>query len=333
MKNPLPAGHAPGRVRALPGLRALVRETELTAARLVLPLFVTDDPAAAVPVDSLPGVRRHLVAELPAVAAQVEAAGLGAVLLFGVPQGRDPEGEGAWAPGNLVEKAIAGLKQTAPDLVVMTDVCLCPWRSDGHCGRFTAGRGLDHAATRTALARMAVRHAEAGADVVAPSAMADGQVAAIRAALDQAGFRDQAILAYSAKFASAFYGPFRDAARSAPAFGDRRSHQLDPANGREAVHEVALDLAEGADLVMVKPALPALDVIAGVRARHPAARLFAYQVSGELAQLQAAAQRGWLDYEATLLESLLAIRRAGADAILTYAALDAAAMLRSRRDA
>lgn len=321
------AAVAPGRARALPGLRALTRETELTPARLVLPLFVTDDEDAAGPIAALPGVARHRLAELPDIAARVQEAGVPAVLLFGVPKHRDPEGDGALADDNVVSAAIRQLKTAAPALVVMTDICLCPWRSDGHCGSFHRGH-LDHARTRDKLACMAVEHARAGADVLAPSAQADGQVAALRQALDAGGFEDRAILAYSAKFASSFYGPFREAARSAPAFGDRRSHQLDPANGREALTEVALDLEEGADFVMVKPALPALDVLARVRDRHPTARLFAYQVSGELAQLRAAANAGFLDFDATLLESLLAMRRAGADAILTYAALEAAALLR-----
>lgn len=317
---------APGRIRALPGLRRLTRETTLDPGRLILPLFVTDDPAARGPVGSLPGVRRYAPEELGAVAEAVVARGVPAVLLFGVPRTRSPSGAHSAEASGPVPQAIAVLKAATPDLVVMTDVCLCAYRTDGQCGPH-GSRGLVGAEPHRLLRAMALAHAAAGADVVAPSAMADGQVGAIRRGLDEAGFADRAILAYSAKYASTFYGPFRDAARSAPSGGDRRSHQMDPANGREALAEVALDLGEGADLVMVKPGGPCLDVIARVRDAFPAAPLVAYQVSGELALIEAAAERGWVDRRAALLEALIGLRRAGADAVITYAALEVARWL------
>jgi porphobilinogen synthase len=325
--NGLAVPASPGRIRSLPGLRRLTREATLDPGRLILPLFVTDDPSAVGPIASLPGVRRHAPEELGEVVGRAAALGVPALLLFGVPRSRGESGAHAADPAGPVARGIAEIRSAVPDLVVMTDVCLCAYRSDGHCG--PRGRhGLATGETHELLAAMAVAHAAAGADTVAPSAMIDGQVAALRRALDDAGFADRSILAYSAKYASAFYGPFREAARSAPSTGDRRGHQMDPANGREALAEVALDLAEGADLVMVKPAGPCLDVVARVRDAYPAAPLVAYQVSGELAMIEAAAERGWVDRRAVLLESLTALRRAGADAVITYAALEVAGWLR-----
>lgn len=326
--NPTFLGPArPGRARALVGLRRLVREATLDTGRLIQPLFITDDPAARGPVTSLPGVSRYFPAELGSVAVDLVTLGVPAVLLFGVPARRCPEGHSAADPAGPVARAVAELKAAAPELVVLTDVCLCAYREDGHCGPH-GPRGFAHGPTHDLLAAMATSHAEAGADGVAPSAMADGQVAAIRQALDAVGFDDRVVLGYSAKYASAFYGPFRDAARSAPSTGDRRGHQMDPTNGREALAEIALDLAEGADLVMVKPGGPCLDVVARVRDAFPAVPLVAYQVSGELAMIEAAAARGWLDRRAALLESLVALRRAGADAVITYAAREVATWLR-----
>lgn len=323
----LAAPARPGRARALAGLRRLVREATLAPGRLIQPLFVTDDPAARGPVASLPGVVRYFPEELGAIAHDLVARGVPAVLVFGVPHRRSSDGSHAADPAGPVARALDELKSAAPELVALTDVCLCAYREDGHCGPH-GPRGLEHGATNERLAAMARAHVAAGADGVAPSAMADGQVGAIRQALDTAGFEDRVILGYSAKYASAFYGPFRDAARSAPSSGDRRGHQMDPGNGREALAEVALDLAEGADLVMVKPGGPCLDIVARVRDAFPAAPLVAYQVSGELAMIEAAAARGWLDRRAALLESLVALRRAGADAVITYAAREVATWLR-----
>lgn len=320
MSPGLPPFRRLGRLRASAPLRRLRTETRLEPARLIQPLFVTDAPELVGPVDSLPGVRRFTPEELAHEGRRLAATGVGGVLVFGVPAAKDAEGSGGWQ-GELVPSAVAALKAAAPALVVATDVCLCPYTDHGHCGLLAAdGRGLDEPATLERLAAMAVAHARAGADLVAPSAMIDGQVAALRAGLDAAGSSSTGLLAYAAKFASAFYGPFRDAARSAPTVGDRRGHQLDPGNGREALAEVRQDLAEGADAVMVKPAGPYLDVIAAVRQAFPEAVIAAYQVSGEHAMLQAAVARGWLDERRAGLEALLAIRRAGADWILTYSA-------------
>jgi porphobilinogen synthase len=321
------------RLRGHAGLRSLVRETRLDAGQLVWPAFVTDDPEAVGAIASLPGVERHDLASFGAAAAEHAAAGVRAVLLFGVPRRRSPNGEAAWDPQGPVPRALELLERHHPQLARMADVCLCAYREDGHCGAPLPGSGdgrLDTAATAALLAKTAVAYAEAGAHVVAPSARVDGMVAAIRQALDgspRAAVRATAVLSYAAKLASSFYGPFRDAARSAPASGDRRAHQIDPANAREALAEVAEDLRQGADMLMIKPGLPALDVLCAARQAHPAAKLIAYQVSGELAMLRAAAQAGVLDERATLLESLLALRRGGADAIVTYAALDAARWL------
>jgi porphobilinogen synthase len=294
---------------------------------LVQPLFCRPGSGVREPIASMPGQNRLSVDELGREADRLAAAGVGSVLLFGLPEVKDAEGSGAWDGDGIVQRAIRALRSAAGDeLAILADVCLCEYTSHGHCG-IVRGDAIDNDATLELLARSAVSLAEAGADVVAPSAMMDGQVAALRAALDADGRSETAILAYAAKHASAFYGPFREAADSAPAFGDRRSYQMDPANGREAMREITADIAEGADAVMVKPALPALDLVAAARAQFEVP-VAAYQVSGEYASIVAAAERGWLDRRAAALESLTAIVRAGAGMVVTYFAADAASWLR-----
>jgi porphobilinogen synthase len=319
------AGLRPRRLRRLANLRRLVRETRLAVDDLIYPLFVSHSGQEE-EVPSMPGVYRWPIDLLPAQADQIAALDIPAVILFGLPDAKDAEGSEAYAEDGAVQRAVRTLKAEVPELVVMTDVCLCEYTDHGHCGIVRDGQVLNDE-TLDILGRIAVSHAAAGADVVAPSAMMDGQVGAIRAALDEAGFPQVAILAYAAKYASAFYGPFRDAADSAPAFGDRRTYQMDPPNAREALREVALDIQEGADVVMVKPALAYLDVVRQVRDAfdYP---LAAYNVSGEYSMVKAAAQRGWVDERAVALEMLTSIRRAGADMILTYFAKDAARWLR-----
>jgi porphobilinogen synthase len=314
------------RLRRTPSLRGLVRETRLDAGDLVLPLFVTH-AAGQEPIASMPGVMRHSIDFAVAEAREAAALGLAGVLLFGIPAAKDAEGSGAWDDEGVVQLATRAIKEACPDLLVIADLCLCEYTDHGHCGLLRPDGSVDNDASVELLARTAVSQAQAGADVIAPSDMMDGRVGAIRDALDEEGHGDTPILAYSAKFASAFYGPFREAAGSTPAFGDRRSYQMDPANGREALREVALDEAEGADMVMVKPALPYLDVLARVRASTelPVA---AYHVSGEYAMLEAAAAHGWLDRRSAALEALLSIKRAGADVVITYYAKDAARWLR-----
>ncbi|HYM53469.1 MAG TPA: porphobilinogen synthase [Candidatus Dormibacteraeota bacterium] len=318
------------RLRRTPSLRGLVRETRLHPAMFVQPLFIQAGDGLRDPIAAMPGQDRLGLAALPEEAARLRTAGVGSVLLFGLPSDKDAIGSGAWAADGIVQEAIRTLRGADPELVIVADVCLCEYTSHGHCG-ILAGSDedatVDNDATLELLARTSVSLADAGADIVAPSAMMDGQVAAIRAALDGAGHGETAILAYAAKHASAFYGPFREAADSAPAFGDRRSYQMDPANGREALREIDADLVEGADLVMVKPALPALDLVAAARARTNVP-IAAYQVSGEYSAICAAAANGWLDRRAAALESLVAIARAGADFIVTYFAVDAAGWLR-----
>jgi porphobilinogen synthase len=314
------------RLRRTPGLRRLVRETRLHPDMLVQPLFVRPGHEVREEIGAMPGQFRLSPDELPAEAARLRDAGVGAVLLFGLPGDKDDQGSGAWADDGIVQQALRTLRAADPELTLIADVCLCEYTSHGHCG-VIAGDTVDNDATLPLLARSAISLAAAGADVVAPSAMMDGQVAAIRRALDGEGRQDVAILAYAAKHASAFYGPFRDAADSAPQRGDRKSYQMDPANGREALREIDADLAEGADMIMVKPALPALDILAAARGRTNVP-LAAYQVSGEYASLVAAAQNGWLDRRAAALESLTAIARAGADLIITYFAAEAAEWLR-----
>ncbi len=315
----------PRRLRRTGNLRRLVRETRLHPAGFVAPLFVRAGRAVREPIASLPGQMRFSPDELSREVDRLVELGVGAILLFGVTDKKDPDASQAYTDDGVVQESLRSLRRQHPSLVIMTDVCLCGYTDHGHCGVVRGGQ-VDNDATLDLLARIAVSHAAAGADIVAPSAMMDGQVGAIREALDAAGCADAAVMAYAAKHASAFYGPFREAAGSAPQFGDRRSYQMDPANLREALREIALDVEQGADIVMVKPALAYLDVI---RAAREAVTLpvAAYWVSGEYAMLKAAAERGWLDERQAVLEVLTAIRRAGADLILTYAAADAARWL------
>jgi len=313
------------RLRVTAGLRGLVRETELSPGRLMLPLFVVDagsEQPSREPIASMPGVERLSVSAAVAEAGEAAALGIAAVMLFGVPAEKDEHGSGAWDEEGVVQVATRALKQAHPELLVATDVCLCEYTSHGHCGVLRADGGVDNDASVELLARTAVSHARAGADLVAPSDMMDGRVGAIREELDAEGFSETPILAYSAKFASAFYGPFREAAGSTPAFGDRRGYQLDPANGREAVREALLDVQEGADMVMVKPALAYGDLISSVK-HATGLPLAAYNVSGEYAMVKAAAAAGYLDERATVLEILTSLHRAGADIVITYHAKDA----------
>jgi len=313
------------RLRRTPALRRMLRETRLSRDDLVLPLFVTEGRGVREPVASMPGVLRFSVDTLVSEAKQVRDLGIPAVLLFGIPAEKDARGSGADAANGVVQRAVDAIKSAEPDLCVITDVCLCEYTDHGHCGIVENG-DVANDKTLERLAAAALSHARAGADVVAPSAMMDGHVAAIRSALDAHGFESVAILAYAAKFASAYYGPFREAAQSTPRFGDRRSYQMDPPNRREALREMRADLEEGADMLMVKPALPYLDILADAR-RELDVPLAAYHVSGEYAMIQAAAERGWLDGERAMDEALVAIKRAGADLILTYAAKTVAARL------
>jgi porphobilinogen synthase len=306
------------RLRRTEKLRGMVRETRLHRDDLILPFFVVEGSGVREPVASMPGVHRHSVDQLVLEAKSVADVGVPAVILFGIPARKDARGSGADAVDGVVQRAVAALKRETPDLVVITDVCLCEYTDHGHCGIVEGGHVVNDPSVER-LAAAALSHARAGADVVAPSDMMDGRVGAIRSLLDAHGFEDVAILAYAAKFASAYYGPFREAAESTPAFGDRRSYQMDPPNRREALREMRLDLEEGADVLMVKPALPYLDVLVEAR-RAFDVPLAAYQVSGEYAMIRAAAERGWLDGERAMDEALVAIKRAGADWILTYAA-------------
>jgi porphobilinogen synthase len=313
------------RLRRTQALRDLVRESELGPGHLVQPLFVVAGEGVREEVASMPGIERFSISELVNEAAEVTAAGIRAVLLFGIPAAKDEQGTGAFDDEGVVQMAVRALKEAQPDLTVITDVCLCEYTTHGHCG-FVRDGEVDNDITVELLAKTAISQAEAGADAVAPSAMVDGQVASIRHQLDEEGHPNVSILAYSAKYASAFYGPFREAAESTPEFGDRRGYQMDPANAAEAVREAKLDIEEGADMVMVKPAVPYLDVIRRVKAETDAP-LAAYQVSGEYSMLKAAAQNGWLDERAAVLETLTGIRRAGADVIVTYYAKEVAGWL------
>jgi len=318
--------HRPRRLRRLDNLRRLVRETRLAADDLVYPLFVVHGQGIREEIESMPGTYHWSLDLLSAEAEEVAGLGIPGVILFGIPAVKDAVGSENFDEHGIVQEAIQTIKKAVPELVVITDVCMCQYTDHGHCGVVEDGRVLNDE-TLDILARVAVSHAAAGADVVAPSAMMDGQVAAIRSALDATDFTQVAILSYAAKYASAFYGPFREAAESTPQFGDRQGYQMDPANAREALREVALDIEEGADMVMVKPALAYLDIIRQVREAfdHP---LAAFSVSGEYAMVKAAAQRGWIDERRVALELLTAIKRAGADMILTYFAKDAARWLR-----
>jgi porphobilinogen synthase len=314
------------RLRASPALRGLVRETELRPYRLVLPLFVSEATSAREPIEAMPGIERLSVASAVQEATEAAALGLGAVLLFGIPAEKDREGSGAWDDDGAVQLAIAAIKQALPELLVITDVCLCEYTDHGHCGVLKPDGGVDNDATLELLARTAVSHARAGADIVAPSDMMDGRVGSIRAELDAEGFAETPIMAYAAKFASTFYGPFREAAGCAPEFGDRRSYQMDPGNGREAVREALLDAGEGADMMIVKPALAYGDVIRAVKraTRLPVA---AYNVSGEYAMVKAAAAAGYMDERALVTEILTSLHRAGADIVISYHSKDVAQWL------
>jgi porphobilinogen synthase len=313
------------RLRRTKALRDLVRETELSPRHLVQPLFVVSGEGVREPVESMPGIERFSIGELVAEASELQAAGIEAVILFGIPAAKDETGSGAYDEEGVVQLAVRALKEAHPDLTVITDVCLCEYTSHGHCG-FVRDGEVDNEITIELLAQTAISHADAGADAVAPSDMMDGRIGTIRYQLDEEGHRNTPIIAYSAKYASAFYGPFREAAKSTPEFGDRRGYQMDPANAREALREARLDVEEGADMVMVKPAMPYLDVIRAVR-EDLDLPLAAYQVSGEYSMLKAAAANGWLDERDAALEALTAIRRAGADVIFTYFAKEAASWL------
>ncbi len=317
--------HRMRRLRATEPLRRLVRETMLGPADLILPLFVTEGERVRNPISSMPGNFQLSIDELLKECSECVDLGLGGVILFGIPARKDEHAGEAYREDGIVQRTVRALKDRFPQLVVITDVCNCEYTSHGHCGK-VAGNDVDNDATLEWLAASAVSHARAGADIVAPSDMMDGRVAAIRRALDEAGFVKTPILSYAAKYASVFYGPFREAAESAPQFGDRRSYQMDPPNAREAMREIALDIEEGADMIMVKPAMPYLDILRMARDRFDVP-LAAYQVSGEFSMIKAAAANGWLDEQRAMMESLTAIRRAGADVILTYFAREAARLL------
>jgi len=321
--------YRPRRLRESPLLRSMVRETSLRIDDFVYPLFAVHGRGVREPISSMPGQFRLSIDELLKECKDAASMGIPAVLLFGLPRDKDPRGTEAYAEDGIIQQAVRAVKDTIPDLLVITDVCLCEYTSHGHCGVVEDGR-IKNDPTLELIARTAISHAEAGADLIAPSDMMDGRVAAVREGLDESGFPETPIMAYSAKYASAFYGPFREAADSTPQFGDRRSYQMDPANAMEAMREVALDVDEGADIVMVKPALPYLDVIARVKGEFglPVA---AYSVSGEYAMLKAAGQLGWLDEDRAVLEALTGIRRAGADIIITYFAKDAARLIEQGR--
>jgi len=326
MAHPL---YRPRRLRESALIRRMVRETRLAVDNLVLPLFAVHGRGVREPIASMPGVARLSLDELLKEAKDAASMGIPAILLFGIPATKDARGSEAYAEDGIVQQAVRAVKDVVPDLLVLTDVCLCQYTSHGHCG-IVEGGTVRNDPTLELLARVAVSHAEAGADMVAPSDMMDGRVGAIREALDDASFTDTPIMAYSAKYASSFYGPFRDAADSAPQFGDRRAYQMDPANGVEAMREIALDLDEGADIVMVKPALPYLDIISRAKAEF-GVPLAAYSVSGEYAMIRAAGRLGWLDEERAMMEALTGIRRAGADVVITYFARDAARQLERGR--
>jgi porphobilinogen synthase len=306
-------------------MRRLVRETQLAPSQFVLPLFVCPGEGVRREISAMPGNYQMSVDEIVTECDEIRRLGIGGVILFGIPETKDEEASGNYDPNGIVQCAIRAIKQEVKELLVVTDVCNCEYTSHGHCGKIVDG-DVDNDATLEWLAQAALTHAQAGADIVAPSDMMDGRVAAIRKRLDENGFQKTAILSYAAKFASVFYGPFREAAESAPQFGDRRSYQMDPANGREAMREIELDLEEGADMAMVKPAMPYLDLIWRARQRFDVP-IAAYQVSGEFSMIMAAARNGWIDQERAMMESLTSIRRAGADFVLTYFAKPAAAFL------
>jgi porphobilinogen synthase len=317
--------HRMRRLRASEPMRRLVRETRLSPAQFILPLFICPGQGVRREISAMPGHAQMSVDEAVRECAEAQSLGIGGVILFGLPETKDEAASGAYADDGIVQRALRALKRETPQLLVMTDVCNCEYTSHGHCGKIVDG-DVDNDETLKWLAATAVSHARAGADIVAPSDMMDGRVGAIRKALDAAGFTNTPILSYAAKFASVFYGPFREAAESTPQFGDRRSYQMDPANGREAMREIELDLEEGADMIMVKPAMPYLDLVWQARQRFDVP-LGAYQVSGEFSMIVAAARNGWIDCERAMIESLTSIRRAGADFVLTYFAKPAARLL------
>lgn len=317
--------HRPRRLRASENLRRLVRETRLEPSNFILPLFVVEGEGIRKEISSMPGNYQMSVDHLVRECEQVQALGIGGIILFGIPRHKDESASEAYNAAGITQEAVRAIKSAAPQLLVITDVCNCEYTSHGHCGKVVEG-DVDNDATLEWLTAAAVTHAQAGADIVAPSDMMDGRVAAIRAALDTAGFASTPILSYAAKYASAYYGPFREAAESAPQFGDRRGYQMDPANAREAMREIELDIEEGADMIMVKPAMPYLDIIRLARDNFDAP-LAAYQVSGEFSMIMAAARNGWIDLDRAMMESLTSIRRAGADFILTYFAKDATRLL------
>lgn len=323
--------YRPRRLRRTASLRRLFRETRLDAAQLILPLFVRSGAERRIAVASMPGVAQTSVDEMLRDASAAAEAGVGGVILFGIPDHKDATGSGSWDEFGAVQQGVRALKREFPELVVITDVCMCEYTDHGHCGVLTEAGDVDNDATLPLLERAAVSHAAAGADVVAPSDMMDGRIGAIRAALDAAGHTETPILSYAAKYASAYFGPFREAAESAPRSGDRRAYQMDAPNADEAVREARLDIEEGADAIMVKPAGPYLDIVQRVKEAtgYPVG---AYQVSGEYAMICAAGERGWLDRERVMMESLVGIRRAGADFIITYFAVEAARVLRDGPD-
>jgi porphobilinogen synthase len=317
--------YRPRRLRQNENFRRMIRETTLSVDNLIYPLFVVPGTKVKKPITSMPGNFQMSVDHIVKEAARMKTLGIPAVLLFGIPEQKDEIASGALAKDGIIQRAIREIKDKVPDILVITDVCLCEYMSHGHCGMIEKGEVINDL-TLEVLAEQAVSHAKAGADMVAPSAMMDGQIGALREGLDEAGFDGVPIMAYSAKYASCFYGPFREAAESAPSFGDRRAYQMDPANSDEAIREISLDVAEGADIIMVKPALAYLDVIRRAKEEFDLP-LAAYNVSGEFAMVKAAAQMGWIDGERAMLESLTAIRRAGADMIITYFAPEAAPLL------
>jgi porphobilinogen synthase len=320
----------PRRLREKALVRRLVRETTVSVSDLIYPIFVVHGRGVREPIPSMPGQHRLSVDELVKDVKEVAGQGISGIILFGLPQEKDPRGSEAWADEGIVQQSVRAVKDTVPDLLVLTDVCLCQYTSHGHCGVVEGGT-VKNDPTLELLGRVAVSHAEAGADMVAPSDMMDGRVAAIREALDDASYSETPIMAYAAKYASSFYGPFRDAADSTPQFGDRRAYQMDPANALEAMREIALDIDEGADIVMVKPALPYLDVISRAKGEF-GVPLAAYSVSGEYAMIKAAGRLGWLDEERAMMEAILSIRRAGADIVITYFAREVARVLERDRE-
>ncbi|MCC6318290.1 MAG: porphobilinogen synthase [Gemmatimonadaceae bacterium] len=328
MTTPVFARHT--RLRRTPALRALLRETQLEPRRFIAPVFVTDDDALAGPIAGLPGIARYPVRDVAAAVAAIDALGVGGILLFGVPGRKDDDGSGAVSPDGVVARALATIRGVAPGLVIAVDVCRCQFAPDGQCAVMGNG-GIDTDASLDWIGRASVAAANAGATLVAPSGMIDGAVQQIRGALDRHGHGDVGILSYAVKHASGLYGPFREAARSAPGQGDRRSHQLDPSNAREALREAASDVGEGADILMVKPALTNLDTLVRLRATYPGTPLAAFEVSGEYAMVRAAADRGWLDERTVALEALTAVVRAGADIVVTYRAVEAARWLQEDR--